>query len=296
MSQANRIEIESMRDANIPDVFSLIDKEKWGWELNEIRKIFRLDSRSSVVALEDDRVVGLVTAINYGTFAFIVHVIVAQSLRGRGLGKRMMGAALERLDRAGVLNTELHAMPDYLDFYSQFGFESVEDVSFYTRDPSAATAGPDASMDCRNRFSWLPADDIETLAKLESEVLGYDLSECRRALSVDPPDFALASMSQGRPSGILMARMGVELNSIGVWTLENPDMHIAEMMLDAVSSALPPKPIHICVPTANKVSRQVLQERGFSLLKDDIVRVSRSAHDIEPFPASVLSVPDFEII
>jgi hypothetical protein len=96
--------------------------------------------------------------------------------------------------------------------------------------------------------------------------------------------------------GLLLARTGLDLNSVGMWVLANPDAETAGAMMRAVFSSMPNKPFHACIPTASSVSRDVMGKCGFSLLKDDIVRMSRSSGAVRPFPEEVLSVPDFEVI
>jgi GNAT superfamily N-acetyltransferase len=105
-----------MTDANVRDVFALVDSQRWGWELHEIQRIHKLDPDSSVVATVEGSLVGLVTAIDYGTFAFVVHVITAEGWRGKGVGKMMMDAVLDHLDLRGVKNVELHANPEAAEF------------------------------------------------------------------------------------------------------------------------------------------------------------------------------------
>jgi hypothetical protein len=208
----------------------------------------------------------------------------------------MMDAVLDHLDLRGVKNVELHANPEAAEFYSQFGFRRVEEVSFYTNDTPHAGHALKTGDPLAAGLSWLPPKDIDTIASVESGMLGYRRQECARALTIDPPHFALAVREGEGIRGLLLARTGLDLNSVGMWVLADPDAETAEAMMRTVFSSMPNKPFHACIPTASSVSRDVMGKCGFSLLKDDIVRMSRSSGAVRPFPEEVLSVPDFEVI
>lgn len=60
------------------------------------------------------------------SFGYLKDIFVFSDYRGRGLGKRLVGAMLERLEREGV-GTLMLATADAHGLYRQFGFELVGD-------------------------------------------------------------------------------------------------------------------------------------------------------------------------
>jgi ribosomal protein S18 acetylase RimI-like enzyme len=72
---------------------------------------------------ETDRLVGFTRALTDWRYrAYLYDVIVAPDWQGRGLGRLLVDASLERL--AGVETIELSCQPDMIAFYRRWGFEN----------------------------------------------------------------------------------------------------------------------------------------------------------------------------
>lgn len=288
------LEVLRMGGQHLREVFSLIEKENWGWEFDEIRRIHAVDSRTSVVAYDDDKLVGLVTGINYGSCAFIVHVIVREGWRGRGVGLRMMESVLADLDASGVSDVELHANPEAVEFYSQLGFSWVEHISFLSNTAPrllAERSGPTAG-----RFSWLTPEDTRLIPGALSRAMGSREEEVVAALSKDPVHHALARVEEGTATAALLSRTGRDLNSMGPWVMDDPSESEAGSMMRAMLAAVPDKRVDLCVPGANSIAAAALGSCGFSLVKAGLVRLSRSSGPVAPFPRSLLAVGHLGLI
>ncbi len=75
----------------------------------------------SVIDRGTDRLVGFTRALTDWRYrAFVYDVIVAPDWRGRGLGRVLVDAALERL--AAVESIELACQPEMIPFYRRWGF------------------------------------------------------------------------------------------------------------------------------------------------------------------------------
>ncbi len=294
MSQSTVPTIERMQESHLQQVFSLIDRENWGWEFAEIRLIHMLDPGSSVVALDSGEVVGLVTCVDYGSHAFIVHVIAKEGWRGRRVGARMMRSVLADLDSRGVTAVELHANPEAALFYEQFSFRRVEEVAYFSKDPPHG--GPSSSSG-GGRFSFLPSPLAATsVATPLATATGYLPGDVERGLSRLPAHQVLARGGGGRPTAMLLSRTGQDLNGMGPWFMEDPSQAEAEMMMREMLGAVPAKRTDLMVPGANTVARAALASCGFSVAKEGIVRLVRSSGPFEPFPASVLAAGHLGLI
>jgi GNAT superfamily N-acetyltransferase len=85
-----------------------------------------------VLALDDDRVVGFVTAITDGALAaFIPLLEVLPKYRGRGISSELMRRMLDAL--AGYSNIDLSCDPELQPFYARFGMQPGG--SMYIRRP-----------------------------------------------------------------------------------------------------------------------------------------------------------------
>lgn len=276
-----------MSAPHLREVFALIDHEKWGWEFAEIQGIYRLDPGSSVVALDGKEIVGLVTCVDFGTFAFIIHVIVRKGWRGKGVGVRMVESVLAELDSRGVRTVELHANPDAVEFYNQFSFRRLEDLSFLVRQPPLEAAAQ--TTDDRG-YAWLSPGDVSIMAEAIHSMLGYDKGDLKKALSKSPPQYALSRSEEGRPTAMVLSRVGQDINAAGPWVMEMPDKVGAERMMRAFLSRAPAKRIDVLAPSSNEVALAAFEACGFTLAMGGIVRTSRSSETAARFSQSVLAV------
>lgn len=287
MAEASGIRIARMSEPHLREVFSLIERENWGWEYSEIRQIHSLDPGSSVVAVDGKDVVGLVTCIDFGSLAFIIHVIVKDGWRGKGLGTRMMEQVLSGLDSRSVPLVELHANPEAVEFYDQFSFKRVEAVSFWAKEPPhgcGAASRRGAAPVAR------PELDINGASEMLASSTGYVVGDIARALVAAPPDDVVCRMREGRATALLISRSGHDLYGAGPWLMERPTAVEAESMMRELLSRLSPKRIDLLVPESNATAEAALRSCGFSTLKKGIVRVARSSGQVEAFPESLLAV------
>lgn len=67
---------------------------------------------------------------DHANFAWLCDVYVDRDHRGRGVGKRLVAAVVERLDELGIRRTLL-ATGDAHEVYRSFGFEPLPDPSMW---------------------------------------------------------------------------------------------------------------------------------------------------------------------
>lgn len=274
-----------MREPHLREVFSMIDIENWGWEFAEIQQIYGLDQGSSIVALDGREMVGLVTCIDFGTIAFIVHVIVKKGWRRKGVGVRMMDEVLAGLDSRGVSAVELHANPEAVRFYDQFSFRRVEDISFCIKDPPHE---PSSGAGGQEAFEQLPPGDLVGVPEALSSATGYPEPDIASALRRMPPNMVLARREGGRATALLVSRTAVKLNAPGPWFMDRPDRAGAGGMMRMLLSRVPAKRMDIMAPASNEVAVAVFESCGFTVAKAGIVRLTRSSGPVRPFSDSVL--------
>lgn len=290
MSTEDRLVVRQWTEADLEGVFKLVDRENWGWELAEIRRIHALDSQSSLVAEEDGELKGLVTVIDYGIMAFIVHVIVEEGSRSRGLGKIMVKAALGRLDAKGIARVELHAMPDVLGFYNQLGFEEGDHVDFYSRDPNADHVSLEEPTGAERRVVLLGEQDLGRVSRLLSDAMDLEVRDVAGSLRADPPDVLAGIVEGGRVTGALVGKVGVELNGIGPWIMEDFDEIRAREMLRTVLARLPAKRTDVLIATANRNARDAIGSEGFYLVNGGLVRAIRPGKHAQSYPPGLLAI------
>jgi predicted N-acetyltransferase YhbS len=119
------------------------------------------------VAIENDRVVGTALVTRYKeACATINMVIVDQSMRGRGLGRRLMDAALVLSDGRPL---RLVATEDGLPLYEKLGFREAGRVLQHQ--------GITAKIDTPPITSAATSADLSAIAELDRQAFGADRSD-----------------------------------------------------------------------------------------------------------------------
>lgn len=107
-------------------------REQAGWEAVDLEEARRGldDSKFSLLAIDDNRVVGCARVIGDGALYFYVQdMLVDADYRGRGIGTRLMQELLAWLRRHAGRGAfiGLMAARDAEPFYRRFGFEARPD-------------------------------------------------------------------------------------------------------------------------------------------------------------------------
>ncbi len=135
-----------------------------GWSHEERKWRFLLATGTGLGLFDGSALVGTTVLTRYGdAHAALSMVLVAEGRQGRGLGRRLVEAALERADAPVV---SLHATEQGLPLYERLGFvvagpELVTHFGVFTGPPSGATS---------------PLVDPAALVALDAEVFGADRS------------------------------------------------------------------------------------------------------------------------
>lgn len=118
--------VEEIDDRLRADLMELYRHEWWTNQRRD-RAVARMLEHTDLVvgACTDpgDRLVGFTRVLTDRTYkALILDVIVAQSHRGTGLGRRLIDYVLDHPMLAEVAHIELYCKPELIPFYEQWGF------------------------------------------------------------------------------------------------------------------------------------------------------------------------------
>ncbi|MCU4179800.1 GNAT family N-acetyltransferase [Bosea sp. BH3] len=130
------------------------------------------------VALQGDVVVGTAMLTPFGDDCATVNmVIVAASMRGRGLGRKLMDAALQA---CGARECRLTATADGLPLYEKLGFSATHEIRQHQGivTPLPADAAQDAL-----KLDWAGPESFPAVAALDLQALGMDRRPLLRLLT-----------------------------------------------------------------------------------------------------------------
>jgi len=141
--------VDTLSDQQIEDLHRLFQNEWWttGRTLDDVRTM--LDNTRVVVGFADPktgRLIAFARAITDSVYkALILDVIVDQSARQTGLGKRLMDAIVSHPTLADVKHFELYCRPELLPFYQRWGFSEIDASLRFVRRSSTRNGDRDGS-------------------------------------------------------------------------------------------------------------------------------------------------------
>jgi len=121
--------------ADLDEAFRLSTAVGWNQRLDDWRMLLQLAPAAAFAAVSDARavsIVGTAIGIDYGAFAWIAMMLVDPAYRGRGVGQRLLEAAMDALP--SHLPIRLDATPLGRPLYRRYGFEDEAPLTRHVID------------------------------------------------------------------------------------------------------------------------------------------------------------------
>jgi len=158
----SQITFETMTPDHLDGAVVLSKQAGWPHRRDDWALVLALSK--GVVALEDGAVVGTAMATPLGDdVATINMVIVDETMRGRGVGRKLMQAAL---DAATGRTCLLVATQDGLPLYEKLGFVANGEIIQHQ--------GVVAEVEAPQNVDWASARDFPHLVSLDHQATGHD--------------------------------------------------------------------------------------------------------------------------
>jgi GNAT superfamily N-acetyltransferase len=200
--------------------------------------------------------------------AWVSMVLVLPQFRRRGLATRLLREALAYLRDQGSVPV-LDATPAGYPVYLQEGFEPAWGFRRYRR--AAVSLDPDAADAPRTRR--IVESDWPAILALDAPAFGADRSRLLRALALRMPSAARVAEAEGRVSGFILGRDGLEACQLG--PLIARDAGTAQILIDDVLDAVA-GPVQVDLADRHLELLQGLVARGF-LLQRPFTRMAHGA-------------------
>lgn len=170
------IDIAAFEESHL-DGAVLLSREA-GWPHRHEDWAMMLALSHGFVALRGDDVVGTAMLTPFGDGCATVNmVIVAASMRGCGLGRKLMDAALQA---CGERECRLTATADGLPLYEKLGFSATHEIRQHQGVPTPLPA--DAATDAAE-LDWVGPKSFSAVAALDLQALGMDRRPLLRLLA-----------------------------------------------------------------------------------------------------------------
>jgi len=277
--------IRRLEERDIDAAIALTDLEAWGYTREDFRRLLALSPDGCFVAERDGRVVGVLTTTTYEGLAFLGAVIVAPELRGKGVGKEMMEAALAHLRATGVRTVRLNAYLNAIPFYERLGFRREYEV---IRWHSPAVPGGQV-----RGVRPIRTADLADLAHMDAKYFGASRRILLARLAEEFPATFLVAEHGGRLRGFIVGNPTGDSCEIGPWVVEPGSSGITEDLYRALINSARTSEVAFSGPSQNQVLLEFVRKTPFK----EVFRALRmwwGANEFPGDPAGIWAVGGLE--
>ncbi|HEU4321886.1 MAG TPA: GNAT family N-acetyltransferase [Roseiflexaceae bacterium] len=221
--------------------------------LRALAQILSLQPDGILIAEQDGAPAGLVSAVDYGPFAYIGMMAVRPDMHRRGIARSLMERLLDWLDARSCPMALLDASESGAPLYAQLGFVEDEQTNLYLNDDCAPRTG------LPGRVAPLRPDDLPSLVALDARLFGTERTALLELLlRAHPGRGFLARGDDGQPVGYLVAQEQL----IGPWVAADPAA-AASLLAAALTLDYNGSP-YVQISSLNADGAQLLLRHGFS--------------------------------
>src|SRR5256886_8227722 len=246
--------IRRLEERDIDAAIALTGLEAWGYTREDFRRLLVLSPDGCFAAERDGRVVGVLTTTTYDGLAFLGAVIVSPELRGKGVGKQMMEAAMAHLRSTGVRTVRLNAYLNAIPFYERLGFQREYEVIRWTGSTATGRA---------RGVRPLRLDDLDGLARFDATYFGANRRPLVDLLAEEVPSTFLVAESRGSIRGFLAGNPGGETCEIGPWVVAPESGPVAGDLYRGLVAAAGTPEVAFSGPSTNEALLKFVRDQGF---------------------------------
>jgi len=158
------LNIRPMQPSDLDFAAECTAREGWASETRqEFEAFLAYDPGGCFVAEVDGRPVGICVATPYAEFGFVGELIVAEAVRGRGIGRRLLEHAVQYLRDCGAQTIYLDGVLATVSLYERVGFRRVcRCLRFYGQ----------VRAESHSHVRAMRAEDLDAVATLDRQAFG----------------------------------------------------------------------------------------------------------------------------
>jgi GNAT superfamily N-acetyltransferase len=238
----------------------------WNQQLEDWRLLLRIAPAGAFAAVAGPRVVGTAIGIDYGGFAWIAMMLVDPAYRGRGVGKRLLEAAMGAVPPD--LPVRLDATSLGQPMYEKYGFENEATLS---RHLAARSGGATSVPEIRDRSSDvcpLASSDLEMVIERDREIFGGTRRAVLEWAFHSAPEYAYSVRTTDGVINYCLGRRGRLFDQIGPVVAGRED--VAQALVDRALAAVGDRPVIIDAFDLRRAFAAWLGSRGFVMQRQFI--------------------------
>jgi GNAT superfamily N-acetyltransferase len=250
----------------------------WNQQAGDWRILLQLAATGAFAAVSDTRVVGTAIGIDYGGFAWIAMMLVDPAFRGRGVGGRLLEAAVGAVPPNHPIR--LDATPLGRPLYERYGFEVEATLSRHVSRGSNREVPP-VGDDSRNSPEVRPlaASDLKMVTESDRETFGGTRAAVLEWAFHRAPQYAYAVRSGDSLIHYCLGRHGRVFDQMG--PIVAGDEATAGALVNAALDAAGDRPVAVDAFDSQIAFSETLRRHGF-LIERPLIRMRRAAESAAP--------------
>jgi len=279
-----------MTRGDLPFAFGLSGQAGWNQTRDDWLRLLNYQTDGCFVAEWIGNPAGTVTTTCYGyDLAWIGMLLVEPALRGKGIGKALLLAALDSLQRRGVRCIKLDATPQGRPLYERLGFRP--EWTFQRWETSGRVL-PEVLPPFRTRRRRVEEIEREAVAALDYEAFGADRWVLLRRIEDDISRGLVNESPRGRINGFGYKRKGARAVYLGPVIAENQSA--AAALLKSLLHPLASRRVFWDVPDHQTGTVELARKLGFQPQRP-LLRMWLGARNVAGRPEMVHALAGPEI-
>ncbi len=247
--------VRRLEERDIDAAIALTNLERWGYTRADFERLLALSPQGCLAAEVDGRVLGVLTTTTYERLAFLGAVIVSPEVRGSGIGRLLMQAALLHLAMTRVETVRLNAYLDIVKFYERLGFRGEYEVIRWRATMSPVPSTPMATA--------TPAD-LEALDAFDAPFFGASRRALLARLLQENPRTFLVAREAGQILGYLVGSPFDGACEVGPWVVEPGHPEVARDLFRGLVNRVGPREYSFSGPSRNAELARFVREMPFT--------------------------------
>ena len=284
-----------IRQLDVRDIdaaFALSTAAGWNQRREDWQMLLQVAPAGSVAAESAGRIVGTAIGIDYGGFGWIAMMLVDEAYRGRGVGGRLLEAAIEAIPRH--VSIRLDATPLGRPLYERYGFREETRLTRYVID--GARQLPTGSS---SRVRQLTDGDLAVVLDNDPEIFGGDRRAVLEWMAKCAPDYTRVARRDSATTSYCFGRQGRVFDQIGPVVTDGDD--VARDLVDAALANAGTRAVAIDAFDSHRAFGSWLSARGFQpqrplfrmrLLRQGATAPTAAAHQSSLIERAILG-PEF---
>ena len=249
------MKIRNLKPEDLAEVKKLCDMVHWPLTIQDIRRLYELESDGWFCAETDDQYVGQAMGITTGSLGCLGMVIIHEDYRRKGTGTALTTHALNYLRNRGAQTIRLDATPEAHNIYRKLGFSDEFPVYHYIKGVAYDKPPLTKILEAKP----VRAGDLEGIIEFDKLLLGVSRAKILKSLFNDSRTFLLRQGNETQ--GYVMCRGTNRLHWLGPFVAN--DVPSAEKLLQQVLTEFSDREIRLGVPVINSSAIKLFHRYGF---------------------------------